>query len=423
MANSITTIQKYLTRALDTVFATESKTAVLENGSKWIDVDFKEAGYVRIMSMLMDGLSDYYRANHGSSASGGYSNYNGVNHNDGYKVGDLSAKWEIKPLRFDRGRQFQVDDMDNEETAGLIIANLLKEFLRTKVVPEVDAIRFSEIANVTYASLGNRVGETPVTTKGNPSEITHLWNKGFEWLVEHEVPEEDQVIFVSPATWTIVANTEEIYKTLTQLDYKSERGIDFHFAAYMGRPIIVVPSDRFFTDVELTQNGYAPKTGSVVINYIIASKRGCVPIVKLEKSKIFGPESVQDFDGYKCNVRIYHDIIIPDNKVPGFYVSVSSTAASTKTSLLNVALADNGDSANYRVVNYFTVPAGIYGTLKYNSSAYTVGSSGSAGTAVEKGGLVPEGASAGAVTYFAIVDERTGLVLAASASVSIEPLA
>lgn len=422
MANSIVRAERFLTKALDTVLATESKTALLENGSKWIDLDFKEVGYVRIMSLLMDGLSDYYRADH-NTGNGGYSNYNGVGHNDGYKVGDLNARWEIYPLRFDRGRQFQVDNMDNEETAGLIIANLLKEFLRTKVVPEIDAIRFSTIAENAFASLGNLVTEAPVTTKGNASEITHLFNKAFEWGVEHGVPEEDQILFVSPATWTIIANTEEIYKTLTQTDYKSERGVDFHMSAYMGRPIVVVPSDRFYSNVVLNQNGYGPGAGSVVFNYIVASKRGCVPIVKLESTKIFGPEVVQDFDGYKCNVRIYHDLIIPKNKVPAFYVSVSSTAASTKANTLSVALADNGDHSNYKVVNYFTLPAGINGTLKYNSSAYTVGSSGSAGTAVAIGGLVPEGASSGAVTYFAIVDDRTGLVLAASGATPIEPLA
>ena len=58
MANVISTITKYMTKAVDTVFATESKTAVLENGSKYIDFSFESAGQVKILDILMDGLSD-----------------------------------------------------------------------------------------------------------------------------------------------------------------------------------------------------------------------------------------------------------------------------------------------------------------------------------------------------------------------------
>ena len=135
MANSIARIEKYMQNAIDTVFAVESKTRILENGSKFIDVNFKEAGYVKVMSILMDGLSDYYRVNNGlGSSNNGYSAYPTL---DGYKVGDAQATWELFQLRYDRGKQFRIDNMDNEETAGLMIGNLLTEFLRTKVVPRL----------------------------------------------------------------------------------------------------------------------------------------------------------------------------------------------------------------------------------------------------------------------------------------------
>ena len=93
MANSIGLITKYMQEAIDTVLTQEAKTNVLVNGSKFIDLNFKETGYVKVMSLLMDGLSDYYRVNNGlGSASNGYSTYPS---NDGYKVGDTSAKSEL----------------------------------------------------------------------------------------------------------------------------------------------------------------------------------------------------------------------------------------------------------------------------------------------------------------------------------------
>ena len=415
MANSFARIEKFMTRAVDTVLATESKTAILENGSKYIDLNFNEAGYVKIAEILMDGLSDYYRAGSSIADNGSYSNRNADGKRDGYNVGNTSLKWRVYPLSQDRGRQFQIDEMDNEETAGIMIANLLTEFLRTKVIPEIDAYRFSTIAANAYASLGNLVSETPVTTKGNASEITHLWVKAFEWQTEHGVPEDDQVIFVSPAVWSICANTEEIYKTFTDKTVTTERGVDFSLKAFMGRPIVVVPSDRFFNKIVMDANGYLPASDSKVINYIVCSKKCVVPVVKLQKSKVFGPDVNQDFDGYKVNFRLYHDIIVPKNKIVGCYVSLSATAASSKSALLSVALSATGTSGTYRLDGAFTNPAGMLGNVIYSASAITLGATPESPTVIAQGESF---AATGTAGYFGLID-GAGKVIAISGSVAL----
>jgi hypothetical protein len=364
MANCIARIEKYMQNAIDTVFALESKTRVLENGAKYIDVNFKEAGYVKVMSILMDGLSDYYRVNNGlGSANNGYSAYPTL---DGYKVGDATASWEIFQLEYDRGKQFRIDNMDNEETAGLMIGNLLTEFLRTKCVPEVDAVRFAKIVSKTSATLGNY---TSTATASLANGIIAEFNKAYEWLTDHEVPEEDQVIFVSPAVMTLIRNTTELYKKLSQEEYKGD--VSFTIDTYEGRPIIVVPTNRFYTDINVGANGYLPKSGSKVINFIVCSKKCIIPIVKLEKSKIWTPDQVQDFDGYKVNFRLYHDVIIPKNKIAGVYVNVSTTDANTKTALLSVNVSV--DSSTYTLEEYFTNPAGLLGRVVVSASAFTLG--------------------------------------------------
>jgi hypothetical protein len=200
MANNFNLITKYLPEALDKVFASESKTALLENGGKWVDLNFKEAGYVKVANLLMDGLSDYYRVNHiGVANSLDYAHdnqNNGADYRDGYARGNAQLTWEIFKLKYDRGKQFLVDRMDDEETAGILLANLLTEFLRTRVVPEVDAVRFAKIAGKANATLGNLVVET--TAGLTDANIISAWNAGFAWLAEHEIPEEEQVIFVNP---------------------------------------------------------------------------------------------------------------------------------------------------------------------------------------------------------------------------------
>ena len=410
MANSIGLITKYMQEAIDTVLTQEAKTNVLVNGSKFIDLNFKETGYVKVMSLLMDGLSDYYRVNNGlGSASNGYSTYPS---NDGYKVGDTSAKWELFQLEYDRGRQFRVDNMDNEETAGLVIGNLLAEFLRTKVVPEVDAVRFSKMAKKCNAALGNLVSETI-----NANQIISRFNSAFEWLFEHGVPEEEQVIFVSPNVMTLIRNTTELYKRLTQDEYRNS-DVTFTIEKYEGRQIIEVPSNRFFTGVVTTDNGYMPSANSYVINFMIASKKAVVPVVKLEKSKIWTPEQVQDFDGYKVNFRMYHDIIIPKNKVPAIYTSVSAVAGTTKTNLLSVALTKV--NSGYTLDAYYTTPVGLMGTVVRSATAFTLGNTyttSSTVVKVDEGDTFTKFASETA-QYFALLD-GSGKCIAISGSVTL----
>lgn len=396
--------------AIDTVLTQEAKTNVLVNGSKFIDLNFKETGYVKVMSLLMDGLSDYYRVNNGlGSASNGYSTYPS---NDGYKVGDTSAKWELFQLEYDRGRQFRVDNMDNEETAGLVIGNLLAEFLRTKVVPEVDAVRFSKMAKKCNVALGNLVSETI-----NANQIISRFNSAFEWLFEHGVPEEEQVIFVSPNVMTLIRNTTELYKRLTQDEYRNS-DVTFTIEKYEGRQIIEVPSNRFFTGVVTTDNGYMPSANSYVINFMIASKKAVVPVVKLEKSKIWTPEQVQDFDGYKVNFRMYHDIIIPKNKVPAIYTSVSAVAGTTKTNLLSVALTKV--NSGYTLDAYYTTPVGLMGTVVRSATAFTLGNTytiSSTVVKVDEGDTFTKFASETA-QYFALLD-GSGKCIAVSGSVTL----
>ena len=410
MANSIGLITKYMQEAIDTVLTQEAKTNVLVNGSKFIDLNFKETGYVKVMSLLMDGLSDYYRVNNGlGSASNGYSTYPS---NDGYKVGDTSAKWELFQLEYDRGRQFRVDNMDNEETAGLVIGNLLAEFLRTKVVPEVDAVRFSKMAKKCNVALGNLVSETI-----NANQIIGRFNSAFEWLFEHGVPEEEQVIFVSPNVMTLIRNTTELYKRLTQDEYRNS-DVTFTIEKYEGRQIIEVPSNRFFTGVVTTDNGYMPSENSYVINFMIASKKAVVPVVKLEKSKIWTPEQVQDFDGYKVNFRMYHDIIIPKNKVPAIYTSVSAVAGTSKTNLLSVALTKV--NSGYTLDAYYTTPVGLMGTVVRSATAFTLGNkytTSSSVVAVGEGDTFTKFASETA-QYFALLD-GSGKCIAISGSVTL----
>ena len=380
--NSFELIERYLPKAIDKYFYEDAKTAILEQGSKFIDVKFDQTGYVKIASILMDGLSDYYQtqqnsvgydspANARPSDPANYAAYAGnvaSGSRDGFYIGGTSLSWEIFRLQWVRGKQFRIDYIADEETAGIIIGNAVEEFNRTKVIPEVDACRFGEIASHANASLGNLKNETV-----DDDEIIYLFNSAFEWLAEHEVPEEEQIIFVNPNVMSKIRNTTELTKFLTQGDYRSPAGIDFTVEKYAGRPIIMVPSNRFFTNVALTQNGFRPSTTAVdgvqsnVINYMVVSTKAVVPIRKLEWNKIYGPEEagLAGFHGYLINYLLYHGVVVPHNKIVGTFVSVSNNAASAKVNTLAVATVAGSAQYYWKIKEFWTNPAGLRGQLVF----------------------------------------------------------
>lgn len=462
MANSIATIQRQITKMIDTVCVQSSSTEILEGGSKYIDLDFKEAGYVKIYNILMDGLSWYYRANSvessdptipsgalaGQLAAGqerdstSYARYAPeyeTPQRDGFSRGSVKGGWEIAKLDYYRAKQFVVDQMDDEETAGMIIGNLLTEFVRTKVVPEIDEVRFNRLIQAAAgvgkddlvgdaeSTLGNLVKESVeyddlIQDSGLSSKsMIAKFNRAFVWLQRREVPEEEQVIFASEDVWGLLLGDPLITRFFDVAQYKSESGVTFEVKTYMGRPIIHVPDSRFYTDPVLGDNGYHRRGTSRKINFIVCSKKSIVPVVKLDYTKIWTPETQDDFIGYKVNFAIYHDAFIPRNKKISIYASISDSAIADGefVNALGVQYTERGN--NVFVNDYVTQPAGLLGSLVVTDAAadpYEIGSDKgvSAATPVVLGTTeIAKPTTTGHSLYFALVSH--GKTIAKSTAV------
>ena len=114
MANSITLAKNYI-NLLDEVYKKASLTSVLDSDA-FTARQGANANEIMVPKLSMDGLADYSR-------------------NDGYVKGDVTFNWETVKFNYDRGRLFEVDSMDDEETIQLAFGRLAAEFIRTKVVP------------------------------------------------------------------------------------------------------------------------------------------------------------------------------------------------------------------------------------------------------------------------------------------------
>ena len=411
--NSFERITRFDTQAFDAVFAAESKSAIFQNGGKFIDVSFKEAGWVKLYNMQVDKLGNYVRA--GATGGGtGYAQYNGTADRAGYPQGSASNGWDLYHLRYDRGRQLLVDNMDDEETAHQIMAHMQTEFWRTAIIPEIDTITFSTIASKCSTTLGNLAAAETIAA----NTILSKFDAAFQSMTELGVPEEDQVILVNPKVYTLLKQTTELTRYITQPDLK---GVQRAVEAYSGREIKVVPSDRFYTEAAVGSNGYGPGVGSKLINFMVVSKKAIVPIRKLEHTRVLSGNNVPNFDGYIMDVRLYHDVIVPKNKVIGCYASVSAVAATTVANLLKVDIK-YVSAGVFSLDNYFTVPAGINGTIVHGAAAFTVGTAYASAEKIYKDtdfNVIEVESTAVEDEYYAIIDNSTSIALAVSGKITL----
>ncbi|MCK9577204.1 MAG: hypothetical protein M0R51_14970 [Clostridia bacterium] len=424
MANSIENIGTYMTNLVDEVMVHESKTQDLVNAGMFVSDDFVMKGWVKVAEILLGGLGWYLRANHQEVAGANSSNYadyngnNGTGLRDGYPINSSSLTWTLYRLRYDRATQFKIDYIDNEEAAGIQLGKLEKTFLDRELIPEVDATRFSILTDNTNISLGNRVENETIAA----NTIVAKFNSSFTWLFEHGVPEQDQIIYINPTIMELIRNTTELTKFLTQENYKSADGLDFTVQKYANRKIIEVPSDRFFTNVVLGDNGYSAGTSSYRINFMVVDKLCASAIVKLQTVKQFGVDVVQDFDGYKVNFHLYHDIIVPHNKVVGIYASISGTLANTLVRTVAIA-SQAGDLQNLtKITGVWTQPAGTYySQIVVKDTAFTeeIGATITPDANITSDGLVvtlnQQFTPTGTTIYVALLDDK-GVCVAKSRS-------
>lgn len=414
--NAIELITKYSSKAWDKVYKREAISSVLD-GDKDL-LKFTGAKTVKVARFASSGLSDYRRpngANDGVFGGDGHDTSMAANKGYGYQQGDASLIWEEFTIACDRGVQLRIELFDDEETDGLAVAAATTEVSRTQVIPEVDAYVFSKLAALAGTVRTKTISITGASL-GVPAEGEPLYelNEGFLALAEAEVPETDQVIFCSNAFYNMLRNTPELVKTLRQTEYGEN--VKFTIGEYEGRDIIAVPQNRFRTLIKLLQGGYGWDTGSRDINFIICAKSAVFHVVKYDKVRVFAPGVVQDFDGYKVNVRVYHDVFVPENKKPAIYACVKGgDAAAAVTSERSITYTYT--AATDIISDVVISPRGDLVKALYASEGnLAIGSLVSADASTNKG-LVAPGVATGlsADTYY-LYGVDNGMIVAKAAS-------
>jgi hypothetical protein len=295
MAQSIALATKFQP-ILDEIYKVSSLTARMDAQTK--PVNFAGANVVNVFKTNPIGLGTYSRVT-------------------GYPSGQVVGAWETLTLATERGRDFVIDRMDDEETLGMAFGTLASEFIRTEVAPELDAYRFSKYAST--ASINGTAADLDAT-----SIVAAIDTAKFE-LDKDEVPSEGRILYISDQCLNWLEG--KVSRFLA-----NENSVDKRVMRYSGMDVIMVPQTRFYTSVDLVSGsdgvdagGYSKSSGAKDINFMVIHPSAVLQVVKHAALKVFTPEQNQTTDGWLMQYRIYHDAFVYANKLDGVYLHKKSS--------------------------------------------------------------------------------------------------
>jgi hypothetical protein len=287
MANTIALAKKYID-LLDEVYMNSALSVDLES-----DASLARAGAntneIVIPKMNTPGSRHYSRST-------------------GYVAGDMTLSWETVLFKFDRlAGNSASTPLDNEETINLAFGRLAGEFLRTKVVPELDAFRFAK-----YASLA---GTSPSgATLSTGDAVIAALRAATSAMDEAEVPMEGRILYITPTLMGLVQD----------LDTTKSREVLARFSK-----TVLVPQTRFYTEITQydgttagQEDGGYIKTVSTGkdINFLVAHPSAVLQFTKQAVPKSFSPDQNQDADAWIYNYRSYGLADVFDNKTKAIYL-------------------------------------------------------------------------------------------------------
>lgn len=291
-------IDKFTTR-LDKVIAQETVTGDLNMNQDLVG-EMSGNGKIEIATISMDGLATHKRG-------------------QGFTKGGISLKWNPYQLEYERDREFDIDVLDDDERAKLVSANVMGEFARTQVVPEVDAVRFAKLAK--------NAGTTVKKDLSGADETVAA-------LLEAEQCMEDHGVKLSQCLFYHSAATKKLLRLSNKYDLSAGQAPNSNFSTYDEMKMIGVAGDRFYSAIKLLdgttsgeeKGGYEKATEGKALNFIVMAPEAAAAISKHEKLRYFSPDVNQNDDAHLWQYRLFHDLIVYAQKKGLIYAHVAETA-------------------------------------------------------------------------------------------------
>lgn len=289
-------------QTLDLVAQQEALTGWMEANAG--QVRYSGGAEVKIPKIALQGLGAYDRDN-------------------GYQQGAINLSYETRTMTQDRGRKFQLDPMDVDETNFVATAStVMGEFQRMWVVPEIDAYRLSKLIT-TAITKGTMVeyGYTPEKTtmlEKVKTGISKIRDNGYNG---------DLVIHMTAAAKLQLEL--EMAGKLTSVTF-SQGGIDTIVPAVDHVPIIETPQNRMYSSITIydgkttgqEQGGYVKGTKALEANFIIVPRATPIAISKQDVMRIFDPLTNQKANAWAMDYRRFNELWTLENKEDSIFVNI-----------------------------------------------------------------------------------------------------
>jgi hypothetical protein len=236
---------------------------------------------------------------------------------NGFSKGKMTVAHSSYTLTQDRARSLQIDREDMDETG---IANLagqiMGEYVRTKVVPEMDAYTLSKLAGIAVSKTNTKTLDLSKVYAQFVELVNGVQAKaGFD---------AELVAFVNADVYAAFMNSTEIQKHITVSDFKQGE-VNLKVKKINDVAIIPVASDRMKTAYEddTTNGGLKPTSTAKNIGMLVLPKKAASLIKKSEKIRVFEPDTNQDADAYKFDYRVYYDTLVKKSNLDFIAAAIS----------------------------------------------------------------------------------------------------
>ena len=256
---------------------------------------------VMIPEMNVSGLGDYDR-------------------DTGFVNGTVSVTAKPFTLTMDRGRSFQLDREDNDESGIADLAGqIMGEFVRTQVVPEVDAYVLSKLAGAAVNG-SQTVSGTPAT------DAFAMLSEAIANAQNAVGYDEELVAFVDGGMLRALQNSEDIARHLVMNDF-TKGELHTQVSSLNGVAILPVPDSRMKTAYTFNdgttagqeEGGFAPLESASSIGLLVMPRRAASLIKKTEQVRCFDPAHNLKADAWKLDYRLYYDVVLKDSLKAGIY--------------------------------------------------------------------------------------------------------
>ena len=258
----------------------------------------------------------------GTVTTSGMVNYDRTN---GYTRGAGNFAWTPYVIPYDRGFEFLIDAMDEDESGGNFSAgNVLKAFGDYQEIPEMDTTRYSDIFQAIVGDDTVRYGYyTPLETT-----LLKQFNTDVAGIRKEAGRTPVLKAKMSESAFAVLTNSTELSKQLMVQSVAGENGVTTEIYKINGVMITPVPDDRLVTEIELittgTVGGFTTKDYAQEMNWIIYSTDAVVAFEKHKKVKVFAEDKHAQGDGDLIQGRLVHGCWTLKNKKNLIYISLKT---------------------------------------------------------------------------------------------------